>query len=71
MSILFMLFPCLGWLSWNSRCSIHGLVCTESQIFHIRVLFIGVWSFLCQALADGVGKCWDWEGLLGEENMLV
>ena len=30
-----------------------------------------VWSFLYQALADGVGKGFDWKALLVEENMLV
>ena len=66
-----MLVPYLKCASWNSSSGIHGIICAKSELFHIRIFFLWVWSFLYQELADGAGEGWDRKGLLGEENMLT
>ena len=54
-SIPFMLFPYHRRAAWNSSSVIHGIIGTKSEFFHIRIFFIWIWSFLYQALADGIG----------------
>ena len=67
-----MLFPYLRWSEYGTiSYGINGIIGTKSELFHILIFFVGVWSFLYQALVKRVGKCWDRKGLLGDENMLV